>query len=48
MSRQVLAGEAAKDVRDLDHDHDRPRQRPVINVSRMPLSETRVGSVRWV
>jgi hypothetical protein len=24
MSRQVLVGEAAKDVRDLDHDHDGP------------------------
>jgi hypothetical protein len=45
MGRQIGVRETAEDVGDLDHDR---RQRPVISSSRIPVSEARVGSVRWV
>jgi hypothetical protein len=45
VGRHVGVRETAEDVGDLDHDR---RQRPVISSSRMPVSEARVGSVRWV
>ena len=44
MGRQVGVRETAEDVGDLDHDR---RQRPAITSSRMPVSDARVGSVRW-
>jgi hypothetical protein len=45
MGRQVAVRKTAEDVGDLDHDR---RQRPVISSSRMPVSEVRVGSIKWV